>query len=158
MDLKPKDLADMKWLKEECLECDCFRVDGCDQCEYCDPITQECSSINWPLGQCPEEECVLVRLERKFCLARDKAEALEEQERLKVGQRAIHLLREVIPAVGEPGCWWCPGCEMWLPFSRVTEDNRCDECATFLAFHNGDWAERVRAVLADYDKAVGRDA
>jgi hypothetical protein len=152
MDLKPKDLADMKWLKEECLECDCFKVDGCDECEHCDPITKECSSINWPRGQCPEEECVLVRLERKLCLARDK-----EQERLKVGQRAIYLLREVIPAVGEPGCWWCPGCAMWLPGSRVTHSECCDECGAYLAFHNGDWAERVRAVLADYDKVVNPD-
>jgi hypothetical protein len=173
----------MKWVKEECLECDCFRVDGCDECEHRDPVTEECSSSNWPRGQCPEEECVLVRLEHKLFLARDKAEA--QELRLAAYREALEAVldcwgRYAAVEVGDPvdaidrarallanpdGSGIVARLKAGDAFARAFD--KWDQAIKH-AVCKGEPPEHTiplwqavldtRAALADYDRAVGRDA
>jgi hypothetical protein len=59
---------------------------------------------------------------------------------------AVELLKKVVPP-GED--WWCPTCQVGLSGSRVTFNEECDTCGTYLGEINApEWAESARAFLA----------
>jgi hypothetical protein len=70
-----------------------------------------------------------------------------ENESIKAERdEAVELLKKVVPP-GED--WWCPTCQVGLSGSRVTFNEECDTCGTYLGEINApEWAESARAFLA----------
>jgi hypothetical protein len=65
--------------------------------------------------------------------------------------RAVEAIRDALPPMDIESDWWCPTCKQELSGFRVTYQERCDTCGTWLPVHQpeSDQIKKLSTVLAE---------
>lgn len=80
-------------------------------------------------------------------MERSRADAAEMERDALAAQ--VAELRRALEKIVPPGeDWWCPSCQVALSGTRVTFEERCDTCGTFLGYQSAEWIAEARAALA----------